>query len=141
MLAHAYVSHKSIGRLRIRIPEKRKDFEYFARIQKSLQDSGASIRVQVTALTGSVLIEHPFDASEITSRAKNLGLFDCDLSGQSKDKGEPVLKEIMRQPWVVKGLLGLGALQLLQGQALAPSSTLFMDALRLWAANQPSSQS
>lgn len=138
MLAAAYISHQSEGRLRIRIPEKRNDVEYFSRIQETLQGMDPSVQIQVTPFTGSVLVEHRIDPENIKGRAKDEGLFDCTLSVEPPKKAIPALSDLMKKHWVPKILLGLGTLQLLRGQPLAPTSTLFMDAYRLWLANQQS---
>ena len=132
MLTSAYVSHSSQGRLRIRIPEKRKDFEYFSQTQKALNQIFPGLPVEVNAFTGSVLIVHDREnAQAIISRAKEEGLFDCVSPAPSVRK-VPALTDIMKEPWVVKGMMGLGFLQILRGRPLAPSSSLLMDAYRLW---------
>lgn len=137
MLAIAYVSHRSTGRIRIRIPDKRKDLNYFSRIQE-LFEKDPSVHVRVTAITGSVLIEHRTDFEEIMRRAKEAGLFDYSSEPlpSAPRKRLPTVAEIMQKAWVPPVLLGLGTLQVLRGQPLAPTSTLFMDAYRLWIANR-----
>jgi len=137
MLPAAYISHVSSGRLRIRIPAKRNSGEYFSRIQKTLQALDRSVQVEVTALTASVLIKHRTDLVKILDCAKQQKLFDCKETVQSSSKDLSKLPDLMRRDWVPKVILGLGALQVLRGQPLAPSSTLFMDAYRLWIANRP----
>jgi hypothetical protein len=138
MLASAFISHRSAGRLRLRIAEKRKDTVYFSQLQGKLQKLDKRLRVDVNPLTGSVLIEHPTDLSEIMLQVETLGLFECVKDSLSTpQRQDPGLADFMRRPWVVKALLGLGTLQLFRGQPFAPTSSLFMDAYRLWLAHHP----
>lgn len=141
MLAQAYVSHICSDRLRIRIPEKRKDSDYFNKIQKTLKKH--SFDVQVTPLTGSVLIESYESVEKIQGLTQELGLFDLEVSQDLNKKSSTVKKssgieDIVQHPWFATGLIGLGALQILRGQPLAASSTLFMDAFRLLTSKRSS---
>jgi hypothetical protein len=52
----AYITHRTGQRLRIRIPAKKGDSEYFSRIHSGLMQLGSVDRVEVNPLTGSVLI-------------------------------------------------------------------------------------
>ncbi len=132
MLPQAYIAHQSSGRLRIRIPEKRGDSSYFSHVQNTLKNSRARIRVNV--LTGSILVEDSLDLRKIPIKAREEGLFDCKPLSKNQ---EVSLSKMLQGPWIMRGLVGLGTLQLLRGQILAPTSTLFMEAFRLWNQKTP----
>ncbi len=136
MLPNAFVCHESLGRVRVRIREKKYDLDYFSRTQATLSKLHYTDWVEIKALTASILIKHNTELKTLLSDAEELGLFGCALDAQATDAPSPVLTEAMQSPWMVKGLLALGTLQILRGSPLAPASTLLMDAYRLWLANR-----
>src|SRR5918992_4993524 len=71
----AYVGHSVPGRLRIKIPSKRNDTEYFAGIRRELSNCPGVTAVDVSALTASVLVLHAADAEAIGDYAQQHGLF------------------------------------------------------------------
>jgi len=131
MLPSAFISHVSSGRIRLHIPEKKYDRDYFSHIQQKLKQRNYIDRVEIKILTTSILIEHRSDLKSVLEDARNLGLFHG-----KKASSTPPVAELMQSPWLVKGLLALGAVQILRGAALAPGSTLLMDAYRLWLASR-----
>ena len=122
MLPHAYVSHESPGRLRLRIPSLRYDENYFSKVQERLSAHAGVLRVETSPVTGSVLVLHQLGAQELLLASEGLGLF---AAGALVPTERPA-------PWEVKTLVGLGLLQVARGQLLAPASSLLMDAYRLW---------
>jgi len=58
MLPHAYISHQTAERLRIRIPSKRGDAEYFNWLKEQFSSLKGIKKLEVNPLTGSVLIIH-----------------------------------------------------------------------------------
>lgn len=86
MLPRAEIVHQSPGRLRLLVPERRRDRGYFARVEKELSETGM---VRVNPVCGSVRVLHATDPSHLARRAEERGLFLID---ESKPAG--------REPWV-----------------------------------------
>jgi hypothetical protein len=63
----AYVAHATPMRLRVRVPGRRHDRAFFAKIAQEIESDWALIRVQVNPLTGSVTLSsrHPLDWSSV----------------------------------------------------------------------------
>jgi len=76
MLPEAYVTHRLPRRLRIRIPSRKREEDFFEAVRKRLPET-ESRTVRVSALTGSVLIqdEGGVDLAEVASLGKSSGLF------------------------------------------------------------------
>lgn len=75
MIPDAYVSHQSFRRARIKVPSKRGDESYFARISHSFQGYEGIESVNINPLTGSVLFNHSADFQTIRDYAEKLELF------------------------------------------------------------------
>ena len=75
MLPEAYVSHQTIGRLRIKIPARKKDQAYLSGLKERLSGCEGIETVEVNPLTGSVLINHKVNSEIIAQYALANGLF------------------------------------------------------------------
>lgn len=75
MLPAAYISHQVEGRMRIRIPSRRRDKYYFDLVTRSLRECEGILALRVNALTGSVLIIHLLNVDTIAEYAERNGLF------------------------------------------------------------------
>jgi hypothetical protein len=73
----AFVVHELPGRLRLKIPEKRGDTAYFARLAEQLPHCPGILRVDGRVHTGSLLVLHgaATRAADIDAYAGRLGLF------------------------------------------------------------------
>lgn len=80
MLPTAYVSHQIQGRVRIRVPSRRRDRNYFDTIIRNLRDCEGIRSIETNTLTGSVLILHTLDLESIARHAERQGLFTLDRS-------------------------------------------------------------
>ncbi len=67
-----YLSHASKGRLRLRIPSKKRDEAFFAQLQAILSAIPGLDQVQVNPLSGSLLILHSELPEELASLVKTL---------------------------------------------------------------------
>lgn len=72
----AFVVQELPGRLRLKIPEKRGDQAYFARLAAQLGEDRHIGQVRGNARTGSLLILHPpaIVAADLIARSERLGL-------------------------------------------------------------------
>lgn len=75
MLPAAYISHHIEGRMRVRIPSKRRDQDYFEVVTQRLRECDGIRALRINSLTGSVLIIHGLDVDAIAAYAERNGLF------------------------------------------------------------------
>ncbi|TVR82486.1 MAG: hypothetical protein EA405_06845 [Rhodospirillales bacterium] len=71
----AHVSHQMPGRLRLKVPARRRDCDYFADVLEGLSQWPAARRVAVNPVTASVLVEHRGDLAALSRFAERQGLF------------------------------------------------------------------
>jgi Heavy metal associated domain 2 len=69
------ITHRMNGRVRLRIPEKRRDSEYFSRLQQTLSRCEGVDAVVVNPVTASALITGSADADEVVVFGENSELF------------------------------------------------------------------
>ncbi len=75
MLPHAYISHHTSGRLRIKIPSKKKDQEYLSRLKEHFSGLEGIENIEFNPLTGSILIIHRVSRERIAEYAMANNLF------------------------------------------------------------------
>jgi hypothetical protein len=155
-LPAARISHFTNRRLRIKVPEKRRDAAFFADVTDRLSTWDSIERVEANPLTASVLIYFS-DARRLflEAVAKN-DLFDIDFDAAAAQQSEPVVTRAAVQSfetadrglrrWTqnridMRGMLFLlllsgGVYQLLRGRLATPAPTLLWyagDLLGLWS--------
>jgi hypothetical protein len=151
----ARVTHFTTRRLRIRVPEKRRDAAFFSLVADRLAAWDSVERVETNPLTGSILVYFT-DAHRLFAEAaaKN-DLLDIDFDAIEAGLAEPVVTraalrsfetaEVALRRWTndqvdVRSVLFLlllagGAYQLLRGRLAAPAPTLLWyagDLIGLW---------
>ena len=155
-LPQAHVCHFATGRLRVKIPEKRRDDGFFERVRQQLSHWDGVERVAVNPLTASVLVEFSDLAALFGENALKNDLFEVDYDAlQAIGEEPPVLTEqaadvFARADATVRRMTSGGAdlrsaifllliaggiYQLLRGNIAAPAATLLWYAgatLRLW---------
>jgi Heavy metal associated domain 2 len=154
-LPAARISHVTARRLRIKVPEKRRDTSFFSRVADRLAAWESVDRVETNPLTASILI-HFSDAERLflEAIAKN-DLFDIDFGAAFAQQSEPaVTRAAVRsfeavdtavRRWTenqidMRSLFFLllfagGVIQLLRGRLGAPAPTLLWyagDLMGLW---------
>lgn len=137
--AAAYVGHAVPGRLRLKIPSRRGDEQYFDRLKNTLGQCPGIHNVEVHALTSSALIAHGCDHESISRFGLEQGLFNL-FGGE---EGPPLMQELFSRTGMVGdtvsaivgqrvdlmasafvALVGLALFQTLRGNVLAPAVTL-----------------
>jgi hypothetical protein len=147
MIPLAQLSHSSLGRIRIRIPQKRGDAVFFSSLAEKLKNMPDVSSLSVNNQTASVLILHQGETDAIFSWAKKYDLFEIEDPVEASADKANVCEKLKSLDGKVKdltagnidlltlsgaaGLLGLGVYQLVRGQVLAPASGLFIDAIKL----------
>lgn len=159
-LPAARISHFTARRLRIKVPEKRRDRAFFDTVAERLAMWDSIEAVETNPLTASVLI-HFSDPNRLflEAAAKN-DLFDIDFDAALGGSPEPTITEAAVQSfetadnalrrWTanqidMRGvlfvlLLAGGALQLLRRRLDAPAPTLLWyagDLIGLWSDRGP----
>lgn len=158
-LPQGRICHLSAGRLRIRIPERRRDEAFFDSVAAQLTGWDSVDRVEVNPLTASVLV-HFADADALFAEIERRNdLFTLAAepieAGEASDrvpltdrvtrlwkKGDKALRrwsggstDIRNAAFAV--LVASAVYQLLRGQIFPPAGTLLWDAgemLRIWHA-------
>ena len=75
MSVEAYEVYRSAGRLRLRIPSKKRDPAYFRKLVDHFTDFSGIEEFLVNPLTGTVLFIHSMEVDEIAGHAREHGLF------------------------------------------------------------------
>ena len=77
MLPRAYIVHQIRSRLRLRLPEKCQDADYFDSLENALSSLALFTDVEVSPVSGSVLLLHPFHTFEaVRPELERLELFE-----------------------------------------------------------------
>jgi len=145
-LPFAFVSHQVDGRVRLRVPDMRRQDEYFQRLRQRLADLPGLRRLTTNTRTGSVLIEYSGKLESLDELGSRLGLFRVQnrphphsisewlytLTSQPDD----LLKRFTDGRVDAAGitaltLAGAGILQIVRGQALPAGWTLLWNATNL----------
>jgi hypothetical protein len=71
----AYIAHQMPGRVRFRVPSKRGDAAFLARVSEALRVQPGIAAVTADARTGSVLVKHEMGAEDVASLAESKALF------------------------------------------------------------------
>lgn len=149
MLPAGYVAHRTGDRVRLRIPARKGDTAYFARLERELAACGRVGYVEANPLTASLLLHYSGTDDDLRRDAVELGLFTVeapppaanpalnaaaaridqfDRTIQRASNGSFDLLEV-----AFVGLVGASIIQTLRGQALGPASTLMAHALAILA--------
>lgn len=154
-LPRARVCHFTTGRLRVKIPEKRRDEAFFDAVKERLAAWDSIEQVEVNPLTASVLVHFSDLGSLFAENAVRNDLFTLDYDALEADFGSPALTEWVKRQWsdadlavprltsgtadlrgaVLVTLLLAGTYQLFRGNIAAPAATLLWyagDMLRIW---------
>jgi len=154
-LPAARISHFTARRLRIKVPEKRRDRAFFDSIAERLATWDSVERVETNPLTASVLIHFSDPQSLFLEAVAKNDLFDIDFDAAFGDATEPVVTQAAVQSfqtaddavrrWTkneidMRGvlfvlLLAGGVFQLLRRRLDTPAPTLLWyagDLIGLW---------
>ena len=146
MIPVAHVAHMVTGRVRIKVPSRRGDVEYFTVLYEELLDYPALVDVRVNPGTGSIIINHDAPSLEqLKSFAEEMQLFNLErtdykpevllerVSLSLKGIDEGIKKytggDIDFRSVVFIILIGVAIKQLTRGHVVGPASTLIWQAL------------
>ncbi len=126
----------TVGRIRIRIPERHRDEAYFTKVGETLAQVSGVLDVKVNPRTTSVLIEHDREPDELLWRIHALKLFRLVRKEQIPlhlhRAAYPVFTQQEKETMKVLALLGLSLFQAARGHALGAGTSLLDEAIRYW---------
>ena len=155
-LPAAHISHFTARRLRIRVPEKRRDATFFETVAERLGTWDSVERVETDPLTGSVLIHFSDPQRLFLEAAVKNDLFDIDFDAALGRSSEPIMTQAAVRTfeavdqtlrrWTqnqidIRGVLFIlllagGVFQLMRRRVGAPAPTLLWyagDLIGLWS--------
>ena len=145
-LPFAFVSHQVDGRVRLRVPDMRRQDEYFQRLRQRLADLPGLRRLTTNTRTASVLIEYSGQLESLEELGSRLGLFRVQNRPHPHSVSEWLYTLTSHPDHLLKRftdgrvdaagltaltLAGAGVLQIMRGQALPAGWTLLWNATNL----------
>lgn len=136
MLPQAQIVHRTAQRLRIRIPGRRGERDFFARLEGSLKRDLELQEVRTNSLTGTVLlIGERIDVERLAELARGEGLFVLQGSAPPAPLSKKLVRPMANLDESIRtisggeldlpslfflGLLGMGIYQIARGNVGAP---------------------
>lgn len=153
MLPRAEVVHRTPRRLRVKVPSRKGDEGFFARLREEFAAHPKVEEVAVNALTGSLLLVGGADVGEVAELAEEKGFFRLERAAARASLPQTVAAHVKGADRHVRrvfggdldltGLtfvlfLGLGLYQIVRGNLAAPAwYVAFWYALMLFPRLQP----
>ncbi len=127
MIPVAYIEHQLPGRVRLRVPSKRRQVPFFESVVQQLSKHPALREISASPLTGCITLRYLEPLQEITAAAAAQQLFQIGqverqaAAGRSEGAAQP-----RRSPGIANeiatGLTGLSLLQVTQGNVLGSAT-------------------
>ncbi|WAK03205.1 HMA2 domain-containing protein [Methylobacter sp. YRD-M1] len=151
----AFIKHQLPGRVRLKIPQKRGDINYFNRLEELFSDFLGINELKLNPSTASIVINHENGVSlqDIVEFAKTRNLFNLVKEAEDHDEIIPNLyikaltltgfnrfdKALLdyskgrldARSFLFLSLIGLAIHQAARGNVLAPASSLLIYAVQL----------
>ena len=127
----AHLAHRIPHRLRVHVPSRKGDREYFAKASERLGGQPSVRSIRASPITGSVTIEHDGQASDLAQLARELEVFDLPEAALAQVLVERVAGTALGvEPTaaVAGGLAALGIHQAIRGNLLASAVEHFWQA-------------
>jgi len=152
MAPEAVIRHQMRGRLRVRIPEKRKDRDFFSELDRRLSECPQVAAVETNSLTGSVLVFYEGDAAAVRDYAESRNLFriaekaagppPAGRAGRGLKSLDERIKESTGGAWDGRSaafiaLLSFAGIQILRGNFLPAAGSLIWYAAGLARSAMP----
>jgi hypothetical protein len=153
-LPRAEIRHITTGRLRLRIPERRRDGAFFGRVRQGLAGWPGVVGVEVNPVTAGVLIHFTGAPAHLLAHARNDDLFRLvDQRAEPAALVDEIREGAMNVDRMLRHLTGGGDLrtavflallaggiyQLFRGNIAAPAATLLWyagEAVQIWGPPQ-----
>jgi hypothetical protein len=137
MIPEALVAHEIPGRMRMRIPSRRGDQQFFSVLKERLSGLHGIERIETNSLTGSLLLFHHVEKDALAAYASENALFVLQPSSLRAD---PLSEKVVRSfqqidrhlssstggeldlpSFAFLVLLGVGTYQIIRGNFMAPA--------------------
>jgi hypothetical protein len=143
----ARVVHRIPGRARLRISRARGQAAFLAEAERELASSPLVRRVEVSPVTGSILVFHDGPLEEVLAFAKERGVLEAPLDERPTYPLETIARDVAGlderlrassdNRWSVGdvgffGLVAAAIYQVAQGKVLPPAATLLGQALNVF---------
>jgi len=136
MAVRAVIAHWIPGRVRLVVPDKRGDAEYFRKLAGEFSDVKGLQKVKVNPITGSLILEFAGGVGSIVQRALTRDLFRIDEMKIPQDVPASLRPDtspihlVSNRKIDSKFMLGsafgaAGVVQVLRGKILTPALALF----------------
>lgn len=154
----AFIVHSTTGRVRFRFPHQQGDAAFFDMLATGLAGLASVLETRASSHTGSVLVLHTGDLSNLIAQAQTRGLFDVSTAPLPAASFRRIRNTIDAADDLVAkgtgdtlsvgkllffGLVGAGIYQANRGHLLPAGMTLFKHALEImdWVAERESTNS
>lgn len=144
LLPYAQIVHQSGQRTRFRLPGCKGDLDYFTTADRALRACAGVTTVETNPLTGSILVIHTTDRTQLIEFAEKTHLFTLNAparvarsamaeASRNIDRLDVHLQRISGGAFALDealftALVGLSLLQVARGQLISPASTLLTNA-------------
>jgi hypothetical protein len=126
----ARVAHRSTGRLRLRLPQRRHDLAFFLEVYEALRGQPEIDEVTINPTTGSVLLWYdPAEEDALAEAVGRTGLLQLHEGDLHPQQDERHLFHVSINDMRITIFLIMTALsihQLLKGQLVAPALTMLL---------------
>lgn len=141
-LPRARLVHRTAARARLRLPQKRRDSQFFERLQRELAALPSVDSARADPLTGSVLIHYRGELDDILKRAREQELFELQRPSRHTPIAQVQAGTARFDGWLrsisdgrmdvdnlaVLGLFGIGMFQIARGHVLPAGFALVWQA-------------
>jgi hypothetical protein len=140
----AHISHAATGRVRIKVPARRGDADYFARVAERFGECPGVQRIVTNPLTASILIEHATDTATILDFAESGDVVSLQREPEAVSLAATVREAAANADvrlrraagdaldlWSAASLIffTLACIQMLRGQYMGPATALLWTAI------------
>lgn len=96
MIETAYLCHRTLGRLRLRVPARKGDLSFFETLKQGFLDCNEVKGVEVNPRTASILLLHESDDHALAAFAEEKGLVKINIPSEDASNVSYKVAEIMR---------------------------------------------
>lgn len=93
-MKEGYIANISPGRIRIKFPSEKGNYEFFNLIIDKIQNANMNIIARANVLTGSLILEHEAKLDDVMNALNNFSLFKIVEYSPSKNFQDSISKKI-----------------------------------------------
>lgn len=96
-MVEAFIVHNITGRLRIKVPSKKGNILFFENLMTKLQDIRAIEKIEINALTGSIILYSSSKSEDLISSLSSLNILKIVPSNTNKIKISSSFKNAFKE--------------------------------------------